>query len=432
MKRFKIHILVIISIILSYTQNSTCQTFDEYFIDRTLRIDYIFSGDAQNQKISLDKLNTIPGWYGKKQKLAQVPVEGNGQITVRAHKSNNVIYKHSFSTLFQEWLSYDEAKTTSRSFENVFLIPMPKDTVDITIDLYNNRREKSTSFTHIVNPNDILIRHIGEHDRTPYRVIQQAEDTTKCIHIAFVAEGYTKGEMNVFHNDVNTAIEAIFNHEPFKSRRNSFNIVAVEAVSKESGTSKPSKGIWKNTALHSHFDTFYSDRYLTTLNIKELHDCLAGIPYEHIIILTNTNEYGGGGILNSYVLSMTHHKQFQPVVVHEFGHSFGGLADEYAYEQEQIPMYPHDIEPWEPNITTLKNFHGKWENMIKTGTPIPTPESRDVNIIQNRIGLFEGAGYSLKGVYRGMQDCRMRTNENPEFCIICRKALNDLIDFYTK
>lgn len=432
MKRFKIHILVIISIILSYTQNSTCQTFDEYFIDRTLRIDYIFSGDAQNQKISLDKLNTIPGWYGKKQKLAQVPVEGNGQITVRAHKSNNVIYKHSFSTLFQEWLSYDEAKTTSRSFENVFLIPMPKDTVDITIDLYNNRREKSTSFTHIVNPNDILIRHIGEHDRTPYRVIQQAEDTIKCIHIAFVAEGYTKGEMNVFHNDVNTAIEAIFNHEPFKSRRNSFNIVAVEAVSKESGTSKPSKGIWKNTALHSHFDTFYSDRYLTTLNIKELHDCLAGIPYEHIIILTNTNEYGGGGILNSYVLSMTHHKQFQPVVVHEFGHSFGGLADEYAYEQEQIPMYPHDIEPWEPNITTLKNFHGKWENMIKTGTPIPTPESRDVNIIQNRIGLFEGAGYSLKGVYRGMQDCRMRTNENPEFCIICRKALNDLIDFYTK
>lgn len=148
--------------------------------------------------------------------------------------------------------------------------------------------------------------------------------------------------------------------------------------------------------------------------------------------MTNTDEYGGGGILNSYVLSMTHHKQFKPVVVHEFGHSFGGLGDEYAYEQEQIPMYPHDVEPWEPNITTLKDFHGKWENLIKPGTPVPTPESNDPATIQSRVGLFEGAGYSLKGVYRGMQDCRMRTNENPEFCTVCRNALNNLIDFYTK
>lgn len=432
MKRFRIHLLAITSIILGYTSSGNCQDFDEYFVDKTLRIDYIFSGNVNNQEISLDKLNMMPGWYGKKQRLAQVPVEGNGQITVRTHKSDKVIYKNSFSTLFQEWLSYDEAKATSRSFENVFLIPMPKDTVDVTIDLYNNRREKSTSFTHTVVPNDILIRHIGERDVTPYKVVQQAEDTTKCIHIAFVAEGYTKEEMNVFYDDMNTAVEALFAHEPFKSRRNSFNIVAVESVSKESGTSKPSKGIWKNTALHSHFDTFYSDRYLTTLNIKELHDWLAGIPYEHIIILTNTNEYGGGGILNSYVLSMTHHKQFKPVVVHEFGHSFGGLADEYAYEQEQIPMYPHDIEPWEPNITTLTDFHGKWEKLIKASTPTPTPESTDKETIQNKIGLFEGAGYSLKGVFRGMQDCRMRTNENPEFCTICRNALSNLIDFYTK
>lgn len=148
--------------------------------------------------------------------------------------------------------------------------------------------------------------------------------------------------------------------------------------------------------------------------------------------MTNTNEYGGGGILNSYVLSMTHHKQFKPVVVHEFGHSFGGLGDEYAYEQEQIPMYPHDVEPWEPNITTLKDFHGKWENLIKPGTSTPTPESTDPQTIHNRVGLFEGAGYSLKGVYRGVQDCRMRTNENPEFCIVCRNALTNLIDFYTK
>lgn len=432
MKHFIINILVTIFVITYYATICTCQTFDDYFINKTLRIDYTFSGNVNKQEISLDKISIIPNWYGKRNKLSQVPVEGNGQIIVRPHNSNNVIYRNSFSTLFQEWLSYDEAKTTKKSFENVFLIPLPKDTIDVTIELYNNRREKSASFTHTIAPTDILIRHIGERDITPYTIIQQAEDTSKCIHIAFVAEGYTKKEMDIFIDDVNTAVEALFSHEPFKSRRKSFNIVAVRSESKESGTSEPSKGIWKNTALHSHFDTFYSNRYLTTLNIKDLHDWLAGVPYEHIIILTNTNEYGGGGILNSYVLSMTHHKQFKPVVVHEFGHSFGGLADEYAYEQEQIPMYPHDIEPWEPNITTLKDFHGKWENMIKQDTPIPTPESTNPKIIQNRIGLFEGAGYSMKGVYRGMQDCRMRTNDNPEFCIICRNALNNLIDFYTK
>ena len=408
------------------------QDFETHFTDRTLRIDYIFSGNKTQQDISLAEMYSIPHWYGKRHRLAEVPVEGNGQITVRIHKSDSVIYRNSFSTLFQEWLSYDEAEGPAKAFENVFLVPMPKDTVDITVELRDNRRQTMAEYTHTVIPTDILIRRIGERNITPYETVQQAADTSQCIHVAFVAEGYTEKEMGMFVNDAREAMEAIFSHEPFKSSRNRFNIIAVKSSSAESGTSEPSKGIWKDTSLGSHFDTFYSDRYLTTLNLSTLHDRLAGTPYEHIVILVNTAEYGGGGILNSYVLSMTHHPMFKPVVVHEFGHSFGGLADEYAYDFEQIPMYPHDVEPWEPNITTLHDFHGKWEDMIATGTPTPTPESKDASTISTRIGLFEGAGYSLKGVYRGMQDCRMRTNENPEFCTVCRDALQRLIDFYTK
>lgn len=412
--------------------NIRAQEFNKHFTDRTLRLDYIFSGNKTRQDISLAEMYSIPRWYGKRQRLADTPVEGNGQITVRVHNSDSVIYKNSFSTLFQEWLSYDEAKGPAKAFENVFLVPMPKDTVDITVELRDNRRRTMAEYTHTVVPTDILIRHIGERSVTPYETLQQAADTSRCIHIAFVAEGYTDNEMGTYINDAREAMEAIFSHEPFKSSRNRFNVVAVKSASAESGTSEPSKGIWKNTSLGSHFDTFYSDRYLTTLNLTTLHNRLAGTPYEHIVILVNTGEYGGGGILNSYVLSMAHHRLFKPVVVHEFGHSFGGLADEYAYDFEQIPMYPHDVEPWEPNITTLHNFHGKWEDMIAPGTPTPTPESSDAATIGTKIGLFEGAGYSLKGVYRGMQDCRMRTNENPEFCTICRNALQRLIDFYTK
>lgn len=408
---------------------SEATEFHKWFCDSTLRIDYTFAGNASRQHIYVDKLNLMPRWHGKHNHLEELPVEGNGQITVRDHKTKRIIYRNSFSTLFQEWLTYDEAKTTDRSFENVFLVPMPKDTVDVTIDLRSNRREVTTTLTHTVVPSDILIRHIGFSNVTPYTTLVKAADTSRCINIAFLAEGYTKSEITTFIKDAKAATEALFAHEPFKSLKDRFNVVAVEASSMESGTSEPSKGIWRNTALGSHFDTFYSDRYLTTLNLKAMHDLLAGTPYEHIIVLVNTSEYGGGGILNSYNLAMAHHPMFKPVVVHEFGHSFAGLGDEYAYEQEAIPMYPHDVEPWEPNLTTLTQFERKWQDMIDSNTPVPTPDTKPY---AQKVGVFEGAGYSLKGVYRPTHDCRMRSNQTPDFCPVCQRALRKLIEFYTK
>lgn len=429
MHNIKTLVIFILAITVATLQHAEAQSFNDVFRDSTLRIDYSFSGNAKAQHIAIDKLNLMPRWYGKRQRMSELPVEGNGQITVKDHATQKVIYRNSFSTLFQEWLTYDEAQTTERAFQNVFLVPMPKDTVDITVDLRNNRREITCSFTHTVVPNDILIKHIGFSNITPYTTLHQAADTARCIHIAYLAEGYTEAEMPTFIKDAQTATEALFAHEPFKSMKDRFNVIAVKAPSAESGTSEPSRGIWRHTALSSHFDTFYSDRYLTTLNLNDMHDWLAGTPYEHIIVLVNTDNYGGGGILNSYNLSMTHHPQFCPVVVHEFGHSFAGLADEYAYEQEPIPMYPHDVEPWEPNITTLHDFRNKWEDMITKDTPTPTPCTKKN---ETRIGIYEGAGYSMKGVYRGMQDCRMRTNSNPIFCPICQRAIQRLIDFYTR
>jgi len=419
--------IVFLAILLSATELVKAGVFNESFCDSTLRIDYIFSGNASSQTIAVDKLNLMPHWYGKRARLAELPVEGNGQITVKRHGHDEVLYRNSFSTLFQEWLSYDEAKTTTKAFENVFLIPMPKDTVDVTVDLRNNRREIVATLTHTIVPGDILIRRVGFKGVTPYTTLQQARDTTKCIHIAYVAEGYTAAEMDKFIDDAKVATDAIFAHEPFASMKDRFNIVAVKAVSQDSGTSEPSKGVWKNTALSSHFDTFYSARYLTTLNLEDLHDCLAGTPYEHIIVLVNTEEYGGGGILNSYNLSMTHHDLYRQVVTHEFGHSFAGLGDEYAYDFEQIPLYPHDVEPWEDNLTTLTDFHGKWEDLIKKGTPIPTTDTKP-----GVVGVFEGAGYSMRGVYRPSYDCRMRSNATLEFCAVCKRAITRLIDFYTK
>lgn len=428
---------IFILLLLTISLNAVAQDFKQYFDDATLRIDYIFSGNAKHQAIAVDELYRLPHWFGKHERLSELPIEGNGQITVRDHRTQKVIYRNSFSTLFQEWLTYDEAKKpSSKSFENVFLVPYPKDSIDVTVELRNNRREVTVSMTHLVAPRDILIRHMGERNVTPYETLQQAADPSRCIHIAYIAEGYTEAEMPVFIKDCRIAMEALFAHEPFKSMRQRFNIIAVKAPSAESGTSEPSKRIWKNTALHSHFDTFYSDRYLTTLHLKDLHNWLAGTPYEHIIVLVNTEKYGGGGILNSYNLSMAHNDYFKPVVVHEFGHSFAGLGDEYAYEKETINMYPTDVEPWEPNLTTLVDFHGKWENLINKKTPIPTPQPADLDKPNARrdkwkIGAYEPAGYAQHGVYRGFPDCRMRTNVHPEFCPVCTQAITRLIQFYT-
>ena len=407
--------LFIISALLLSSFSAQAQNFDDYFEDKTLRLDYTFAGDATRQQIFVDELVSLPRWYGRKQHLAELPLKGNGQITVRSLADGMVIYRHSFSSLFQEWVSTAEAKQTQKSFENVFLVPFPKLPVEIKVELFDYHDQVISRLTHKVDPKDILIRKAGERQITPHVTLQQAADTTRCIHVAFVAEGYQQQEMDVFLNDCRIAMESLFEHEPFKQNQLKFNMVAVMPPSVESGTSEPNKGIWKNTPLGSHFDTFYSERYLTTLHLKKLHDVLAGIPYEHIIVLVNTDRYGGGGIYNSYNLTYAHGKHFRPVVVHEFGHSFGGLGDEYPYGDDD-PMYFADTEPWEPNLTTKHDFNGKWENLIK----------------DKKAGFIEGGGYLSKGVWRGYENCRMRTNEEPEFCLVCQQALQRLIDFYTK
>ena len=390
------------------------QDFEDYFEDRTLRIDYTFAGDSARQDIYVDELSAIPHWYGKTKRLAEVPLKGNGQVIVRDAQSDSIIYRHSFSTLFQEWLAEDEAKHTRRSFENVFLVPYPKQPVTVTVELYDYHQNINATLTHTVDPQDILIRHIGERNVTPY-VTLHSGPAPHPIRIAFVAEGYQASELSVYIDDCRKAVRTLFSHQPFKSLQDRFNIIALLSTSEESGVSVPRQGIWKRTALGSHFDTFYTERYLTTLHLKRLHDLLAGTPYEHIIILTNTTTYGGGGIYNSYNLAAAHGPMYEPVVVHEFGHSFGGLGDEYPYGDSD-PMYFADTEPWEPNLTTQHDFTGKWENLIREG----------------KARLVEGGGYLSHGVWRGQEDCRMRTNEYPTFCPVCQQALTRLIKFYTE
>ena len=419
----KKHILFLLCLIA--VSSTRAQVFADHFADKTLRVDYIFNGNASGQAICLDGLSALPTWAGRKHHLAELPLQGNGQIIMRNAASGKTIYTTSFSSLFQEWLETDEAQNVTKGFENTFLLPYPLQPVEIEITLLDPRRNVRASMKHIVHPNDVLIEQKGNSHITPHKYLLHNDSPEKCINVAILAEGYTLQEMQTFYEDADIACKSIFDHEPFKSMKKRFNVVAVASPSTDSGVSVPRLNEWKHTAFGSHFSTFYSDRYLTTSRVKAIHDALAGIPYEHIIILANTEEYGGGGIYNSYTLTTAHHPMFRPVVVHEFGHSFGGLADEYFYDNDVMTdTYPLDIEPWEQNISTQVDFAAKWKDMLSENTPVPTSAEVSENY---PTGVYEGGGYSAKGIFRPAENCRMRTNEYPAFCPVCQRALRRII-----
>ena len=383
--------------------------------ERTLRVDYVFSGTDQECSIALDRLSSFDGWAGRRVHLDSLLLRGNGQIRMHDAQTGRLLYCQSFSTLFQEWQATEEATCVRKSFENVFLLPMPSVPVDVTVVLFGFHREVAARLTHRVDPSDILIRQIGQAP-PPTRDLLRSGSSEACIDVVILPEGYTAAEMDLFYSDAAVAVESFLQHQAFSELRDRFNFVAVELPSADSGVSVPRRGEWKDTALGSHFDTFYSDRYLTTLQLERMHDLIAGLPYEHIIILANTDTYGGGGIFNSYTLTTAHHSAFRPVVVHEFGHSFVGLADEYAYDDQFVEYYYPDVEPWEPNITTQADFAAKWQALLG----------------QSGVGLIEGAGYQTRGVWRASEDCRMRTNAAEDFCPVCTEAVRSMVRFYTE
>ncbi len=420
-----------IILFLSVSFTISAQNFDNHFIDKTLRVDYVFSGDNNSQIVALDQLSQLPKWAGRRHNLPDLLIDGNGHIKMYRLADGKLIYADAFSTLFQEWQVTDEAQSLRKSFENTFLLPYPKEKVEVEVSLRDRKGNYIVAIKHAIDPADILIKKTSLQSIPRYSLIHQGGAVETCINVAILAEGFTASEMDKFREYARITVEQILGHAPFVKLKDKFNFYAVETVSANTGVSVPRQNKWLDTAFGSHFDTFYSDRYLTTTNVKDIHNAIAGVPYGHIIILANTNEYGGGGILNAYTLTTTGHPDFKPVVVHEFGHSFAGLADEYYYETGDVldQTYSHDIEPWEQNITTLIDFRSKWKDMLMQNTPVPT------NITEAdkyKIGVFEGAGYSVKGIYRPTPDCRMKTNTSKEFCPVCQRAIERLVKFYTE
>lgn len=400
------------------------QKFSDYFENKTLRIDYIFAGNQVQQQAYVHQLVFLDQWHGRKVNLSQTPIQGNGQIRVIDPISKQLIYIIPFSSLFQEWLTLEESRTSVKSFENSFLIPFPKNKVVVEVVFFDKNNREYSILKHDVEPQDILIR--SSFQKTAYQVIHAAQIENP-IKIAIISEGYQTNEMDLFLKYAYQTVESMWQHSIFAQYKDYFEISAVFAPSTDSGISQPSQKVWLDTAVGSHFDTFYSLRYLTTPHVFRLHQWLENIPYQHIIILANTSIYGGGGILNSYTLTTTKNPNFSPVVVHEFGHSFGGLADEYFYPNDVFQNQGSDkVEPWEKNITTLAQFYTKWKDFVDAATPIPTPIEWNDRV---EVGAFEGL--EGNGIYIPTWNCRMKRNDTQDFCSVCSHAIEEMILFYT-
>ncbi|MFA7420721.1 MAG: M64 family metallopeptidase [Melioribacteraceae bacterium] len=402
--------------------------FDDYFVDKTLRFDFYHTGDRTSETISYDKMIEEGVWSGSKKNLLDKLQYGHYLVKVVNPDDNQEIYSRGFSTLYQEWQTTEESKNIVRSMSGSVRFPFPKNKVLVEIYRRDRKNIFQKLFKREIDSSSYFIIKEKVKPFASFKVHYSGEPSEK-LDIVFIPEGYTKEEMTKFKDDCLRFAGYLFSYSPFKENEAKINVWGVEAPSSESETDIPGKGIWKQTILNSGFYTFDSERYLMTSDYHTVKDVAANAPYDQIFIIANTKKYGGGAIYNFYSMTSAYDARANQIFVHEFAHGLAGLADEYGNDNTYQDMYPTDVEPWEPNLTTMVNFESKWKNLIEEGTPIPTPSEEKY---KSKIGVFEGGGYVAKGVYRPTHNSIMNSFTSNEFNLVCKQVLEKVINFYAE
>ncbi|HEY9116048.1 MAG TPA: M64 family metallopeptidase [Bacteroidales bacterium] len=403
--------------------------FDKYFENKTLRMDYYRTGNHDTEIYSFDELIAEPYWGGSHTNLVDTFNYGNSYVKVFNLENDSLLYSRGYSTLFEEWQTTDESKETWRSLSETVVIPFPKQKVRIELYSRNWDGNWEKKFEYVADPKNYFIKRDRRMVYPSFEVLHSGDPSTK-LDVVILPEGYSEEEMGQFIADCQTFADNFFIFEPYPKNKDKFNIHAVLAPSPESGTDIPADSVWKSTLMNTSFYTFDSERYCMTFDDKSVRDLAANAPYDQIYILVNNAKYGGGAIYNYYNVSVNSNAKAAKIFIHEFGHGFAGLADEYFDSSTSYnDFYNLKVEPWEPNITTLVYFDAKWKPMLNKKTPIPTPSTAEY---LDTLGVFEGGGYVAKGVYRPMQDCMMNTFKGDHFCPVCKDAIQKMIDFYAE
>jgi len=484
--------IIFFIILVNITFSQSIIRFEDYFSNETIRVDYHHIGDSQTELFTIDKIYQYGIWAGSTKNLIDNFNNGKYYVKVYDLPSNRLIFSKGFDSYFGEYQTSSNAiKGIKKAYHESALIPTPKEKIKFTIEKRNAENLLAEIFSAEIDPADVMIVRdkIVDQAVKVFKPVYNG-DPQKKVDVAIVGEGYTVKELGKFRADLEKFSQILFTQEPFLSNKEKFNIYGVFKPSEESGCDEPPANIFKNTILNSTFNSLGSERYLLTEDNKTLRDLAAQVPYDALFIMVNHKKYGGGGIYNWCCTFTTDNQWHKYLFLHEFGHSFAGLADEYytsdtAYED----FFKPTLEPVEPNITALlDSTNVKWKKWISSGIALPSfwekkefeemdykwqAERRALNnkvakLKRNRapkqeileteeeynlkdkqhadvvdrflqktknyrkVGAFEGAGYSPKGLYRPMIDCIMFSKGDKPFCRVCEEAILKVINFYSE
>ena len=454
----------------------------------TMRLDYYHTGDAKQELFSIDRVVIEPlPWPGDLSKNIDDTNLGKYFFEVRVQKTKGVLYSRGFASIYGEWETTDEAKSIMRTFSESLRFPAPNAPVDIVLkkrDAQNNWRDLwSTS----IDPQDMFIDRSKPAAPAPLILIQKMGDPATKVDLLLLGDGYTRAETKKFEADARRLTKVLFATSPFKEHASDFNVWGLCPAAAQSGISRPSTGVYRDSL--ATYDAFGSERYVLSFDNHALRKVAQFAPYEFVEILANNRTYGGGGIFNLYSTVAVDNAFANYVFVHEFGHHFAGLADEYYTSSVAYAPATERVEPWEPNATALLGGTGvppvdgkhaqdaratlKWKDLVASDTPIPTTwnkeefekYSRDIqkrraeirkqklpeSVMEalfreellheqalfarekyvGKVGAFEGSIYEAKGYYRPEVDCIMFTRTN-HFCAVCRRAIERIVGLYSR
>ncbi len=468
--------------------------FEDYFEDATMRIDYYHTGDANEEFIAIDQIYKQGIWAGTVTNLIDPFDLGKYLLEIYDANSNTLIYSKGFSTYFGEYQTTLSAKAEiKKTYHETVLIPYPKNNIHLLLNVRDRKNRLKSLFEVKIDPSDY---HINKESLVRNDSIVNVLDNGDPHHkvdLVILGEGYTLSEYEKFKTDIKKYSNILFTIEPFNNNKSNFNITGIFSPSMESGTDEPTMGRYKNTVFNTTFNSLDSPRYLLTEDNKSIRDVVAQVPYDLAYVMVNIDRYGGGGIYNTLGLFTASEVKWNDYVfIHEFGHFFAALGDEYynssvAYDE----FYPRGIEPAEPNLTALLDPDNvKWKDCLSPGIDVPTDwgktrfdsmylkidqlrERRTVLLdslntmststneinkvtssfadsiqslkkqindfisnhpLRGKIGVFEGAGYSAKGLYRPTVNSIMhKFDENDRsFYKVSEVHLQKMIDYYCK
>ena len=438
----------------------------------TFRLDYFHTGTADEERFSLDAIVLEGPWPGNPHRPLDDLNLGKYRFEVIDRATQRVLFSRGFASVYGEWETTDEARRMHRTFHESLRFPQPDGPAQVTLKKRGGDGLFSEIWSVPVDPSDATIDRTGPPPAEHVWAVLKSGSPANRVDLVLMGDGYTTEEMDKWHADARRMADLLFATSPFKERKNDFNVWAVDTPSLQSGVARPSDGVFRRSALRVAYDAFGSERYVLALDNRRLREAAAAAPYEAMVLVVNGRKYGGGGIFNLYA-TVASDNAFTPyVMVHEFGHSFAGLADEYYTSDVAYESTPARPEPWELNATASA-ASPKWSDLVTPGAPLPTPwekgafeeEQKEIQARRRTIraegrpekemealfreelekmdallargdhaeavGAFEGAMYEARGYYRPQANCMMFTRTN-QFCAVCRRALERLIDLYSR